>query len=206
MKYFKVLGHQTFEVPGGCDGLIRILYFYHMRTTTLGNSGLKATELGLGMAALGRPGYINLNHGKDLGTNVSIENMERNAHAALDKAWELGIRYFDAARSYGKAEYFLSTWLRKRQIQPEDLTVASKWGYVYTADWNIQAAEHEVKVHTRDNFLKQWEESKQLLGEYINLYQIHSATLQSGVLGDTATLDALSKLKTSGVKIGRAHV
>jgi hypothetical protein len=30
-------------------------------------------RLGLGLAALGRPGYLNLGHGADLGTDRSVE-------------------------------------------------------------------------------------------------------------------------------------
>ncbi len=52
---------------------------------------------------------------------------------------------FDAARSYGKAEEFLGQWLRSRQ--PEDVVVSSKWGYVYTAGWRIDADPPEVKRH-----------------------------------------------------------
>ncbi|MGB5748926.1 MAG: aldo/keto reductase, partial [Desulfobacterales bacterium] len=42
--------------------------------------------------------------------------MEAQAHRVLDSAWDAGIRYFDAARSYGKAEDFLHSWLAKRGI------------------------------------------------------------------------------------------
>ena len=36
---------------------------------------------------------------------------------------------------------------------------------------------------------RQWSESTALLDGYLQLYQIHSATLESGVLDDTAVLD-----------------
>ena len=62
--------------------------------------------MGLGLEALGRPGYINLGHASDLEKDYSIEGMQLRAHSVLDEAWELGVRYFDAARSYGLAESF----------------------------------------------------------------------------------------------------
>ena len=34
---------------------------------TLGDAGLPVSPIGLGLAALGRPGYITLDHGQDLG-------------------------------------------------------------------------------------------------------------------------------------------
>ena len=77
---------------------------------TLGTTGLPVSPLGLGLAALGRPGYINLGHAADVG-DTDVGAMERHAHAVLDAAYEGGVRYFDAARSYGRAEAFLASWL-----------------------------------------------------------------------------------------------
>ncbi|MBV9415844.1 MAG: aldo/keto reductase, partial [Solirubrobacterales bacterium] len=79
--------------------------------TTLGATGLPVTRIGLGLAALGRPAYINLGHAADLAGGTDVASMERAAHEALDAAYEAGVRYFDAARSYGKAEAFLGSWL-----------------------------------------------------------------------------------------------
>ena len=106
------------------------------------------SKIGLGLAALGRPGYINLGHAADLGGEYDVAAMAANAHAVLDAAWAAGIRYFDAARSYGRAEEFLAGWLRARGIDPTAVTVGSKWGYAYTAEWQVAAPVHEVKEHS----------------------------------------------------------
>jgi hypothetical protein len=50
-----------------------------------GRTGLAVTPFGLGPAALGRPGYINLGHAADLPTAHDIPLME--AHAVLDAAF-----------------------------------------------------------------------------------------------------------------------
>src|SRR4051794_3608559 len=92
-------------------------------------------RFGLGLAALGRPGYINLGHAADLSAGHDPDAMRRNAHAVLDAAYDSGVRYFDAARSYGRAEEFLADWLRRLALSPDTVFVASKWGYTYTADW-----------------------------------------------------------------------
>ncbi|MCB9122323.1 MAG: aldo/keto reductase [Caldilineaceae bacterium] len=173
-----------------------------METRTLGRSGLSVTPLGLGLAALGRPGYINLDHAADLGPDRSVDGMEAHAHAVLDAAWAAGIRYFDAARSYGRAEAFLSSWLRTRAIAPERVTVGSKWGYTYTADWQVEAGVHEVKEHSLAVLQRQVAESRELLAPYLKLYQIHSATLESGVLANRAVLDELARLRDGGLAIG----
>lgn len=160
------------------------------------------SRLGLGLAALGRPGYINLGHADDLGGDYAISRMAQQTHTVLDAAWAAGVRYFDAARSYGRAEEFLGSWLQQRQIPASAIMVGSKWGYTYTADWQAEAQQHEVKEHSLENFQKQWPETAQLLGAYLNLYQIHSATLESGVLKNQAVLNALAHLKDDGMLIG----
>ncbi len=168
-------------------------------------TNLTVTPIGLGLAALGRPGYINLGHGKDLDHSYDITAMEAHAHTVLDAAWGAGIRYFDAARSYGRAEAFLASWLQSRKIDPASVTVGSKWGYTYTADWQVTlpaGQKHEVKDHTLPVLQRQWQESQSLLGDQLNLYQIHSATLDSGVLEDTAVLTHLAHLRSTGTVIG----
>ena len=79
------------------------------RSRVLGRTGLPVSPLGLGLAALGRPAYINLGHGQDLAGRTDVGAMERNAHEVLDAAYAGGVRYVDAARSYGRAEEFLAS-------------------------------------------------------------------------------------------------
>lgn len=173
-----------------------------MEKRELGKSGLVVSAIGLGLAALGRPGYINLGHAEDLPDDYQVEAMEAHAHAVLDAAWESGVCYFDAARSYGRAEAFLASWLSSRRIEPGEVTIGSKWGYTYTAGWQVEAEEHEVKEHSLPVLRRQIQESRALLGPYLDLYQIHSATLESGVLDNAAVLDELARLRSEGLKIG----
>ncbi|MBV9469393.1 MAG: aldo/keto reductase [Abitibacteriaceae bacterium] len=179
-----------------------------MNLRPLGSTSLLVSPLGLGLAALGRPGYINLGHAADLGHATDLHGsydlaaMEAHAHEVLDAAWNAGVRYFDAARSYGESERFLSSWLMARNVAPSSVTIGSKWGYTYTAGWQVQAPVHEVKDHSLAVLQRQWQESRALLGEHLDLYQIHSATLESGVLENQEVLAALAQLKSVGVLIG----
>jgi aryl-alcohol dehydrogenase-like predicted oxidoreductase len=174
-----------------------------MKARELGNTGIPVSPIGLGMAALGRPGYINIGHGDDLGGEYDSTAMEHRTHRVLDAAWAAGIRYFDVARSYGKAESFLGSWLRTRGIMPEDVFVASKWGYTYTAEWQVRAAQHEVKDHSIAVLRRQWRKSQRQFGRQLDLYQIHSATFDSGVLEKTEVLNELARLKADeGVLVG----
>jgi aryl-alcohol dehydrogenase-like predicted oxidoreductase len=160
------------------------------------------SRLGLGLAAVGRPGYINVGHHDDLAGETEVAAMERHAGALLDAAYKGGIRYFDAARSYGKAEAFLASWLERRGLPPGAVTVGSKWGYTYTAGWRVDAEQHEVKDLSVTTLWRQLAESRESLGPHLRLYQIHSATLESGVLDDRAVLDELRRLRETSLAIG----
>jgi aryl-alcohol dehydrogenase-like predicted oxidoreductase len=170
--------------------------------TTLGATGLRVTRIGLGLAALGRPAYINLGHAFDVQGETDVAALKHRAHVVLDAAYDGGVRYFDAARSYGKAEAFLSSWLDARGLGRDDVTVGSKWGYTYTADWRIEAEEHEVKDLSAATFRRQLAETRSLLGTHLRLYQIHSATLESGVLDDAEVRSELAALRATGVLVG----
>jgi aryl-alcohol dehydrogenase-like predicted oxidoreductase len=168
----------------------------------LGDDGPTVGPLGLGLAALGRPAYLNLGHGTDLGGDRSVAALEARAHELLDAAWVGGVRYLDAARSYGRAETFLGRWLAARGVATDAVVVGSKWGYTYTADWQVDVERHEVKDHGAAAFERQWPESRALLGDHLDLYQIHSLTPESPALDDARLLGLLVDLKGGGVRIG----
>jgi aryl-alcohol dehydrogenase-like predicted oxidoreductase len=157
-------------------------------------------SIGLGLAALGRPGYINLGHDEDLPPGRAVEDLRVRTHQLLEQAWQAGVRYFDAARSYGLAEKFLGEWLtpeRRRQ-----LTIGSKWGYTYVGEWRHDADTHEVKNHNVATFERQWPETLQALGGPPDIYLVHSLTADSPALDDKRLLDRLRELTDSGVRVG----
>ena len=156
-------------------------------------------RLGLGLAAVGRPAYITLGRDTDLGADRSPTVLEARTHALLDAAADLGIDYVDAARSYGRAEEFLGSWLRRSGASP---FVASKWGYRYTGNWRSDAAQHEVKDHSAAAFERQWAETRELLGSWIRLYQVHSLTVDSPLWDDRPLLRRLAELRAEGVEVG----
>jgi aryl-alcohol dehydrogenase-like predicted oxidoreductase len=156
------------------------------------------SRLGLGLAAVGRPAYITLGRARDLGGERSVESMYVQTRGVLDAAWSAGIRWFDAARSYGRAEEFLARWLAERGVPAGAALVGSKWGYRYTADWRLDAPVHEEKEHSLARFQTQLAESKALLGDRLALYQVHSATIESGCLDDPRLLAALVEARERG--------
>ncbi|WP_335935900.1 aldo/keto reductase [Streptomyces sp. PTD5-9] len=160
-----------------------------------------AARVGLGLAAVGRPGYINLHRDRDLPGDRGVEALRERTHALLDAAYAQGVRYFDAARSYGRAEEFLAGWLTARP-DADDVVVGSKWGYTYTAGWRVEAEAHEVKDHSPATFLRQRAETGALLGDRLDLYQIHSVTPDSPALTDRELHARLAALAAEGVGVG----
>ncbi|MFC4012151.1 aldo/keto reductase [Nonomuraea purpurea] len=168
----------------------------------LGRSALRVTSMGIGLAALGRPAYITLGRAQDLGEDRSVAAMRARCWQVLDAALAAGIGYVDVARSYGRAEEFLAGWLRERGIAPGTLTIGSKWGYAYVGDWRMDAERHEVKELSAGRLRGQLGQTRALLGEHLSLYQIHSATADSGVFDDEDVLACLRELRAGGVAIG----
>jgi aryl-alcohol dehydrogenase-like predicted oxidoreductase len=169
-----------------------------MERRVLGRRALEVSRLGLGLAAVGRPGYITLGRARDLGAARTPEAMFARTAELLDAARTAGVRYVDAARSYGRAEDFLARWLVARGVARGELIVGSKWGYRYTAGWAVNAPVHEQKELSSPRFHGQLAESLALLGDWLDLYEIHSATAESGCLTDEHLLRALVEARRGG--------
>lgn len=158
-------------------------------------------HIGFGLAAVGRPGYINLGREQDLPESRSVDALRTRTHELLDAAYAQGVRYFDVARSYGRSEEFLADWLNARP-NIDDIVVGSKWGYTYTAGWTTDAKEHEVKDHSVQTYERQRAETDALLGDRLDLYQIHSVTPDSPALTDKELHAKLAEAAAQGLTIG----
>jgi aryl-alcohol dehydrogenase-like predicted oxidoreductase len=156
-------------------------------------------RLGLGLAAIGRPAYLTLGRDVDLPGDRPPTVLQARTAELLDAATALGIDYVDTARSYGRAEQFLSSWLRSAAAAP---FVASKWGYRYTADWRADATVHEVKDHGAVAFEQQLAETTDLLGPWLRLYQVHSLTADSPLWADRRVQQRLARLRADGIEVG----
>lgn len=95
-------------------------------------------RMGLGMAALGRPGYINLDRSTIFGskTERSVQDMQQQANKVMDELFTLRTKdgavdgvWLDCARSYGMSEKFVGDYLRSHNIPKAEVYVSSKWGY-----------------------------------------------------------------------------
>ncbi len=147
-------------------------------------------NIALGTAAIGRPLYINI---KQQDTEIfDMIKFKKSSIEVLEAAYQNGIRYFDTSPGYGIAEQILIEWLKDKKDR--SIEVATKWGYSYVANFDPKATLHEIKDHSLSQLLKQWETSQQLI-PYLSTYQIHSATLETGVLENKAVLEQLAYLK-----------
>ena len=90
-------------------------------------------KIGLGMAALGRPGYINLDRSSIFGTESrSLDVMQTQANLVMDTLFSSTtdfLPWLDCARSYGLSEKFVGEYLKANHVSPDKVYVSSKWGY-----------------------------------------------------------------------------
>jgi aryl-alcohol dehydrogenase-like predicted oxidoreductase len=157
-------------------------------------------RLAVGLAALGRPAYINVGRAGALPVHRTVDELRAASWAVLDSAHSAGLRWVDVARSYGLAEEFLAGWLNDRGH--DDVTVSSKWGYAYVGDWRLDAPVHEVKEHSSARFRTQLAETRALLGDRLALYQVHSLTADSPLFDQPELIAELAALAATGVRVG----
>ncbi len=123
-----------------------------MDYTTLGNTGLRVSRMGLGC---GGPSQLGLHGG----------GSAAEAEAVVHRALELGVNYFDTAETY-RTEVLLGRALKA--APREGIVVASKKA----------AADRDDNPVSGDEFLAGIDRSLSRLGlEYIDVYQVHALTL-----------------------------
>ena len=110
----------------------------------------------------------------------------RRAHAVLDAAYAAGRALLRRrpllrpGRGVPRARGLPSGASARAAV-----SVGSKWGYTYTAGWRLDADVNEVKDLTRRRrCAARRQETRALSATRSALYQIHSATVDSGVLED----------------------
>jgi aryl-alcohol dehydrogenase-like predicted oxidoreductase len=146
----------------------------------LGDSGLETTLLGIGTGFHGNNRSSSLtrqDHGKALGV--------------IRHAYDVGIRFFDAADSYG------THGLMKEALQTiprEDITITSK---IWTREGGIPEPERLNADVVVDRF------RTELNTDYIDLVQLHCMVAPNWTEIERRQMDILADLKAHGVI--RAH-
>jgi aryl-alcohol dehydrogenase-like predicted oxidoreductase len=160
------------------------------------------SPVGVGLAALGRPAYINIGRAEDFGSDRSVAQFERRCHQMLDAAYESGILYVDAARSYGPCRIISGQLALQTNTSDRRSDRRIEVGVFLRRRMANGRTRPRAEGPLCESLEEQIDESRAILGDYLKLYQIHSATLESGVLDDTEVLSALAALREDGLAIG----
>ncbi len=130
---------------------------------TLGKSGLKVSEIGLGCWAIGGPSFSDDGYPNGWAGNDDHESLK-----GLFKAYEIGINHWDTADVYGRghSERLIGRVFREG-VKRDNIILASKVG------WFKGTAVHPFEpLHIRH----QLEQSLWNLGtDYIDIYYLHNA-------------------------------
>jgi len=124
------------------------------------------------------------------GPDAWNNSTDENSILAIQKAYDLGVNFFDVAPVYGlgHAESVLGKALKS--LDRSSYLIASKCGLVWGED-------KDVSVNlSKESIFKEIDESLQRLQtDYIDIYQIHWPDPDTDIL---ETMEALAELKASG--------
>jgi aryl-alcohol dehydrogenase-like predicted oxidoreductase len=152
-----------------------------MKYRLLGSSGIRVSEIGFGAWAIGGP--VDL-FGTPVGWGV-VE--DRQSKAAILRALELGVNFFDTADVYGGGH---SEDLLGECLQGKDCVIATKVG-------NRRLPDRAVKDFTNAHILEAIEGSlRRLKRSCVDLYQLHNPPPE--VWQSDEVFEILDRLKKEG--------
>lgn len=148
-----------------------------MRYRPLGTTGLKVSEIGFGGFAIG---------GHDYGPTDDSDSL-----AALERAWDLGITFYDTADMYGdgRSEELIGRTLGHR----ESAVLATKVGYVGQRGLHRGQPRAYSRVHIRAAAERSL---RRLRREAIDVYQLHNPTPADLETGEA--FEAMEELAREG--------
>lgn len=150
-----------------------------MKYRELGKTGIKVSELGFGTWGIGGTARGAIGYGP---------TDDEESKAALRRAYELGINFFDTSDlyGYGHSEELIGEAFNDFR---HDIIIASKAGFL-----NFDGLQDFSVQHIK----KAFEGSlKRLRTDYIDVYQLHSLPIDL-LKGDRTILAALDSLKQDG--------
>ena len=166
-----------------------------MRYRTFPNTDIQASEVGFGVWTLTAGWW---------GSYTDAE-----AAALLQKAFDLGITFFDTADTYGngRGEEIMPIALGKQRHQ---IVISTKVGYDFYSNPGTRTGQREWPQNWSKEFVKfACDQSLKRLGtDYIDLYQLHNARMDAIESDELfAALDELQrdgKVRHYGVALGPA--
>lgn len=97
----------------------------------------------------------------------------------LDLAWQVGVRYWRAARGDADSERLLAMWLNADLERARQCMVASKWGRVSLANYDDALHRPYLCDHALITFRRQWQETRAYLGRHLGIYMIDAIEIDS---------------------------
>lgn len=168
-----------------------------MQYRTLGNTGIRVSEIGFGAWAIGGTADAS---GAPLGWGRTSDD---ESLAAIRRARDLGVTFFDTADSYGfgRSESLLGIVLSRFR---SDLVLATKVGVTRTADGSLKKDFSRQHIfHAVDGSLKR------LRTDYIDLYQVHNPTLadlqREDIQEAMERLQEIGKIRYWGISVSSVH-
>lgn len=155
-----------------------------MQYRDLGKTGIRVSAIGFGAWAIGGASE---GSGAPLGWSRTSDD---ESLAAVRRAREAGVTFFDTADSYGfgRSESLLGIVLARYR---QDVVIATKVGVVRTAAGEVKKDFSRQHVfHAVDGSLKR------LRTDYIDLYQVHNPTIEE--LRREEIQDAMDRLQDAG--------
>ena len=155
-----------------------------MNYRKFGNTGMTVSDIGFGGWAIGGPAAA---AGQPFGWGRTSDD---ESLAAIRRARELGVTFFDTADSYGfgRSESLLGIVLSRKR---NDVVLATKVGVTRDADGKLRKDfSREHIFHAVDGSLKR------LRTDFIDLYQLHNPTLDDLRRDDIH--EAMDRLQEAG--------
>ena len=146
-----------------------------MIKSTLGNTGLEISQLGIGLAEIGR---LELD-----------DNGLKQAGLLLNTALDLGINFFDTAECYDNSETIVGKVVKDRR---QEYILATKCGHLiedYGGDEYANWSKDGIQTSIERSLLR-------LQTDYVDLIQLHSPLLD--ILKKGEAIEELEKLKKEG--------
>jgi aryl-alcohol dehydrogenase-like predicted oxidoreductase len=164
-----------------------------MQNRPLGNTGIQVSAIGFGGWAIGGPTEAS---GTPFGWGRTNDD---ESLAAIRRARDLGVNFFDTADSYGfgRSESLLGIVLSRRR---QEAVIATKVGVVRSTGGPLRKDFSRQHIfHAVDGSLKR------LRTDYIDLYQAHNPTLEElrgeEIQETMARLQEIGKVRYWGISI-----
>src|SRR5256886_17204310 len=153
-----------------------------MEYRAFGRTGMRVSVVGLGCGGFGGIGSVPELFGKG--------EDKASAFALMDRAWDVGINYFDTADSYGGglSETIIGDWLKKRRLR-DRLVLSTKVFYAIAEGPNDRSLSRRHIMQAVDGSLRR------LQTDYLDLYVIMEPDPSTPV---EETLEAMNDLMRAG--------